>query len=146
MCFPLRTFFIQGNRKELLRIGLGEQGGWGMGVMPVWVKNWWTLSTVWADVLINHPWWNGQMCWKSLPKKNSLKPNMASHNTTSWHTDTDGFLEHSPSRGSLYYMEPTLQKIIAGFLWGPSSYIHLHFVLTLLRIISMEMYKCLFKY
>ena len=48
--------------------------------------------------------------------KNSLKPNTASHNT-SWCTDTDGFLEHSPSWGSLYYKGPALQKIITGF-WG----------------------------
>ena len=49
--------------------------------------------------------------WKSLPK-NSLKPNAASHNNASWYTDTDVFLEHSPSGGSLYYKGPTLQKII----------------------------------
>ena len=37
-------------------------------------------------------------------QKNSLKPtNAASHNNTSWYTDTDGVLEHSPSGGSLYY-------------------------------------------
>ena len=36
-------------------------------------------------------------------KKNSLKPNAASHNNTSWHADTDEFLEYSPSGGSLYY-------------------------------------------
>ena len=30
-------------------------------------------------------------------KKKSLKLNTASHNNTSWCTDTDGFLEHSPS-------------------------------------------------
>ena len=48
----------------------------------------------------------------SLQKKNSLKPNTTSHNNTSWYTDTDGFLEHSPSMVSLYYRGPTLQKII----------------------------------
>ena len=67
------------------------------------VKNCWLLSAVWASVLINHPSWNGQMYWKSLPPKNSLKQNAASHNTTSWYTDTDGFLGHSSSRWSLYY-------------------------------------------
>ena len=35
-------------------------------------------------------------------KKNSLKQNTASHNNASWCTDTDGFLERSPSRESLY--------------------------------------------
>ena len=34
-----------------------------------------------------------------LFKNNSLKLNAASHNNASWYTDTDGFLEHSPSRG-----------------------------------------------
>ena len=49
-------------------------------------------------------------------KKNSLKPNTASHNNAtshnnaSWYTDTDGFLAHSPSGGSLYYKGPALQK------------------------------------
>ena len=49
-------------------------------------------------------------------KKNSLKPNAASHNNASWYTDTDGFLEHSPSGGNLYYKGPILQKIISGCL------------------------------
>ena len=35
-------------------------------------------------------------------KKNSLKLNTATHNNASWYTDLDGFLEHSPSKGSLY--------------------------------------------
>ena len=55
-------------------------------------------------------------CIERVFKKNSLRLNEASHNTTSWYTDTDGFLEHSPSRGSLYYKGPILQKII--LLWG----------------------------
>ena len=45
-------------------------------------------------------------------KKISLKPNATSLNTTSWYTDTDGFLEHSHRGGSLYYKGPALQKII----------------------------------
>ena len=44
--------------------------------------------------------------------KNSLKENAASYNNASWYSDSDGFLEHSHSRGSLYYKGPTLQKII----------------------------------
>ena len=52
-------------------------------------------------------------------KKYSLKLNKASHDNASWHTDTDGFLEHSPSGGSLYYKEPAIQKIIP-ILGGPS--------------------------
>ena len=51
----------------------------------------------------------------------SLKPNAASHTTTSCCTDTDGFLEHSPRKGSLYYKVPALQKVILVFR-GPPSY------------------------
>ena len=54
-----------------------------------------------------------------LKKKNSLKPNATSHNNASWNTDTDGFLEHSPSGGSLYYKRPALQKIILFFSSPP---------------------------
>ena len=51
--------------------------------------------------------------------KQTLKPNLASHNTISWYTDTDGFLEYSPSGGSLYYKGPNLQKIIPVFYGSP---------------------------
>ena len=51
--------------------------------------------------------------------KKSLKPNAASHNNASWYTNTDGFLEHSPSRGSLYYKGSALQKVIPIFWGGP---------------------------
>ena len=57
---------------------------------------------------------------KESPKKSSLKPNAASHNNTSWHTDT-WLLEYSPSRGSLYYKGCALQKIIL-FGGGHPSY------------------------
>ena len=53
-------------------------------------------------------------------KKNSLKLNAASHNTTSWYTDPDRFLEHSFSVGSLYYKRLVLQKIILVFGDSPS--------------------------
>ena len=43
---------------------------------------------------------------------NPLKPSTVPHNNVSWYTDTDGFLEHSPSRVGLYYKGPALQKII----------------------------------
>ena len=56
---------------------------------------------------------------KVSSKKNSLKLNTASHYTTSWCTDTDGFLAHSPSKGSLYSKGPTLQKMILDFLGVP---------------------------
>ena len=51
-------------------------------------------------------------CIERVFKTNSLKLNAASHNNASWYTDTDGFQEHSPSRGSLYHQGTALQKII----------------------------------
>ena len=61
-------------------------------------------------------------CVERVFKKNSPKPNAASYNNASWYTDTDGFLEHSAGGGSLYYEEPTLQKIIPFGGQGPPSY------------------------
>ena len=100
-CFPLRSFYIRENKKKccLGKDGVNREGrAWGS--CHFLVKNCWTLSTVWAGVLLNYPSWNGQICSESS-KKNSLKPHTASHNNTNWYTDTDGFLEHSPSGGSL---------------------------------------------
>ena len=54
-------------------------------------------------------------CIERVFKTNSLKPSAPSYNNASWYTDTDGFLEHSCSRGSLYYKGPVLQKIILVF-------------------------------
>ena len=83
----------------------------------------WFLSKtgqhLWAGMPINHPSWNGHMHWKNLQKM-SLKWNTASHNNASWYTDTDGFLEHPPSGGSLYYSRPTLQKITPAIFRFPS--------------------------
>ena len=58
------------------------------------------------------------MKWTNALKessKDSLKPNAASHNNTSWYTDMGGCLEHSSSGGNLYYMRPALQEIIPVF-------------------------------
>ena len=76
---------------------------------------------VWAGALVNPHHEKGK-CVESS-KKFSLKPNAASHTTTSWCPDTDGFLEHSPSRGSLYFKGSALQKLIP-VLGSPPSYIH----------------------
>ena len=54
---------------------------------------------------------------KKVFRKKSLKPNTACQKNTSWYTDADGFLEHSSSRGSLYYKGPAFQKTIP-FLGG----------------------------
>ena len=47
-------------------------------------------------------------------------PDAASHNNARWYTDADGFLKHTSGGGSLYYKEPTLQKIIWVFIGSPS--------------------------
>ena len=54
--------------------------------------------------------------------KNSLNSIAASHSNASWYTDTGGFLEHSPSRGSLYNKGPAFQKIILFFGVSPLVY------------------------
>ena len=88
-CFLLRTFFIQGNTQKS-HLGWDQVNRQGRACRVIFTKHWWILSTVWAGVLINHPSCNGQTRW--VFKKNSLKLNAASHNTTSWYTATDEFL------------------------------------------------------
>ena len=56
---------------------------------------------------------------ESLQKKFTELERSLTTAPASWCTDTDGFLEHSPSRGSLHYKGPALQKIIPGFLGSP---------------------------
>ena len=129
-CFLLRNFFYPGKQKKSFRVRLGELGGWGKRVMPFLVKNCITLSTVWAGVLVNQPLWNGQMHWKSL-QKNSLKSNAASHNTTTWYTDTDGFLKYSSKEGSLYYKVPFLQKMIPVFFLGGAPLVYERYMIQL---------------
>ena len=112
--------------------------------MSFLVKNYWTLSAVWAGVLVNHQFWNRQMHW--VFKKNSLKPNGASHNNASWYTATGGFLEHLPSGENLDYKGPAPQKKIQVFgvssLWSnaiktglpsPTCSLHLRFKLPVFQ-------------
>ena len=101
--FPLRTFFNQRNKQTK------NCSGWDLvnRMGEVWGSHW-TLTVVWTGVLINHPLWNGQNTERVF-NKNSLKPNAASHTTTSWYTDIDMFLKHLSSRGNPYYKGPTLR-------------------------------------
>ena len=109
-CFPLKTFFIQGNKKRRLRWwDQVNREGMGKRVMLFLVKNFGTLSGQVCSQITHHEM--GKHIERVF-QKDSLKLNAASRNNTSWSTDTDGFLEHSPSRGSLYYKRPSLQKII----------------------------------
>ena len=95
--FPFEDFTHPG--KQNIHLGHDwvntEHSEWG--IVPFLGKNCWKLSTVWAGVLVNHPSRNGQMCWV-FKKKKKLRSNTACHNTTSWCTDTDRSLEHSPIR------------------------------------------------
>ena len=113
-CFPLRTLLIQGNKKKVPQVEIGWIGRVGHGG-----------HTDFGQELLNTQCCAGRSAHKSaimkganalkVFKKISLKPHMASHNTTSCYSDTDGFLAHSPGRGSLYYKGPTFQKTIMGF-------------------------------
>ena len=56
-------FFIQGIKKKLPRwIRVNRENG-ARGPHCFLVKNYWTLSMVWAGVLVSHPSWNGRMRW-----------------------------------------------------------------------------------
>ena len=67
--FPMRTFFILGNKEKSPGRRSGESVGRSMRVMMFLVKNCWTLSEVWAGELVNQPSWNGQTCCNSLQEK-----------------------------------------------------------------------------
>ena len=79
--FPFEDFFHLGKQTKVTRGKMGWTGRVGNGCPLFVVKHCWTLSTMWAGVLINHPSWNWQTHWKSL-KNISLKPNTVSHNNT----------------------------------------------------------------
>ena len=113
-CFPLRTSSSRKTKKEVSQgpDQVNRKGGtWGS--CHFWSK-------------IAEP---SMRCGQvhSQTTLHEMKPNAASHNTSCALTDTDGFLEHSPSRGSLYYKGLTLQKIIL-VLGGPPSYIISYFL------------------
>ena len=97
--FPFKDFFSFPETNKKCCLGRDQVNR--EGEVPCLVRNCRTpIPMAWGGTLLNHPSWNEQAHWKNL-KKNSLKPNTASHNT-GWYTDTDGLLEHSPSGGSLY--------------------------------------------
>ena len=137
--FPLRTFFIRGNKqtnksdleKDWVNREEGHRG-----------------HVVFGQKLLNTPC-GVDRCAHKLPimkwvlnvlksfQKDSLKPNTASHNNASWCTDTDRFLEHSPSRGSLYYKGLALQKIILVY-FGPLMYFQFSFIFFFDPLIVQE--------
>ena len=118
-CFPLRTFFHGRNKKNCSgkqKKSLGVRG-WGMGVMLFFGQKLLNIQHGVGRCTHKSPIMKWAKHWES--SKNSLKLNAASHNNTSWYTDTDGFLEHSPSGWSLYNKGPSLQKIIPVFWVSP---------------------------
>ena len=67
-CFPLRTFFIEGNKKSCSRWDPEKRGGeaWCHALFGQTLLN---TQCDGAGALVNHPSWNGQTSWKSLKKK-----------------------------------------------------------------------------
>ena len=65
-CFPLRTFFIRGNKKKVTWGKIGWIGRVGQRGHVIFGQK--LLNTQCGQVLIYHPLWNGQMCWKNLLK------------------------------------------------------------------------------
>ena len=76
-CFPLRTFFIQRNKKKLLRARCGRIGKVEHGGHDILVNNCWPLSTVRAGAPVNHPSWNGQMRWVFKKQFNEAKRSLS---------------------------------------------------------------------
>ena len=114
--FPSEDFFHLGKQKKVSgRDGVNREGG-AWGSCWFWPKTFEHSKTGVGRCAHKYPHEMSKYVERVF-KKNSLKPNTASHNNTSWYPDTDGFLEYSPSWGSLYYKGPALQKIIL-FLFG----------------------------
>ena len=80
-----------------------------MGVMTFFLKNCFNTHHGVGRGTCKSPIMKWANALKESSKKKLLKLNAASHNSASWCTDTDGFLEHSASRESLFYKGPTLR-------------------------------------
>ena len=95
--FIFKEFFHLGKqtKKSLRERSVNrEDGAW-------WSCHFWS-KTAEHSVCCGQVRYEIGKCIESLQKNNSLELNAASPNT-SWYTDTDGFLGHSPSGGSRYY-------------------------------------------
>ena len=120
--FPFEDFFHPGGKKNLTEgkiRWLGRVGHEDHAIFGQKLPN--TQCSV-GRCTHKSPMANWPNMFKKPLEKTSLKPNAASHNAR-WYTDTDRFLEHSPSWGNLYYKRLTLQKVILIF-WVPFLYIH----------------------
>ena len=95
--FPLRTFFLWGNKKRVAR---GETGwmGWGAQGHDVFGQKLLNPQCGVSRCTPKSPIMKGAEMLKESSKKNSLSQ---THNKTSWCNDAYVFLEHSPRGGSL---------------------------------------------
>ena len=83
--------FHLGKHKKVARGGIWWIGRAGHRDHDIfWVKNCWTLSTVWVGALVHHHEMGKHI--ERVFQKNLLKQNTASHNNASWYTDTHGFV------------------------------------------------------
>ena len=130
--FPFEDFFHQGNEKKN-RLGRRDQVNREGGVQG---------SCCFCSKTVEHSAWCGQVCsWvthhemgkhiERMLKKKFTEAERSLSQHPSGYTDIDGFLQHSPNGGSLYYKGPALQKIIPFFggvppcilpVWGLSSH------------------------
>ena len=113
--FPFEDFFSSRERKKshLAWDQVNREGG-AWGSCQFWSKTA-EYSVQCGQVCLQTTHHEMGKCTERVFKQNSLKLNATSHNNGSCYTYTDGFLEHPPSRGSLQYEGPALQKIILGF-------------------------------
>ena len=92
-CFPLRTFFIRGDKNKVTQGEMGWIGRVGYGGRAVFGQK--LLNTQHREGGCAHEM--GKHVERVF-KINLLKLNAACH-STSWYTDTEGFLGHSPTKG-----------------------------------------------
>ena len=84
---------------------------------------------------------------KEPSKKNSLKPNTASHNNASWHTDTDGSLEHSfvlpgtrpPEDNSGFYAPPTPPHVSMLLMFGLKELLLTHSYFVFYPFLALDL-------
>ena len=83
---------------------------WDTGVLPFFDQKLLNTQCIVGRCAHKSPGYETGKC--VVLKKKSLKMNAASHNNASWYTNTDGLLEHSLRKVSLYHKGPELKKII----------------------------------
>ena len=98
--FPFENFFHPGKQQKCCSGKIGWIGRVATGVMLFFNQKLLNTQHSVGRCACKAPIMKWANALKETCKKNSLKLNAAPHNNASWCTDTDGFLEHSPSGGS----------------------------------------------